>query len=304
VHDVQEFSKVQGVVAAIGKVVIGKEHQVKLAVACMLAGGHLLIEDVPGVGKTTLAHCLAHVFGLDYRRVQFTSDLMPSDIIGSSVWIRERSQFEFLPGPLFAQLVLADEINRAPPRAQSALIEAMEEGKATVDGVSRKLPDPFFVIATQNPVAHLGTYPLPESQLDRFNMVVSLGYPAHAEEEALLLGGGRSDFPPAMMTSQELVVAQSALSTIYVSPELARYVRALASQTRGGSFIEGLSPRAALALVRSARAWAALEGSREVHPEHVQAVFLAVARHRVRVRTNSSEKAEALLAKTLRTVPV
>jgi MoxR-like ATPase len=270
----------------VGQIIVGKDLQVKQALTCMLAGGHLLVEDVPGVGKTTLAHALAISLGLRFNRIQFTSDLLPADVAGISVYEREKNGFEFHPGPIFTQVLLADEINRATPKTQSGLLEAMEERQVTADGVTRPLPEPFFVIATQNPTHQIGTFPLPESQLDRFLMCLSLGYPDVAAERALLMGEDRRVLLkslPAAMTSDELAQAQRGLRSIHASPALIDYVQALAAASRqNGSFAEGLSPRAAIALLQAARAWAALEGRDHVMPEDVQAVLVPVCAHRLR----------------------
>jgi MoxR-like ATPase len=278
----------QPIADTLGRVILGKDRQIRLALACLLAGGHLLIEDLPGVGKTTLAHALARVLGLDYRRVQFTSDLLPADITGIEVFDREHARFTFHPGPVFCQVLLADEINRATPRTQSALLEAMEEGQVSVDGATRALPSPFFVIATQNPSHQLGTFQLPESQLDRFLMRLELGYPDPAAERALLAGDDRRtlirDLVPCCEPAQ-LLAWRAATSTVHVAPGLLDYLQALVRHTRNsGLFEHGLSPRGALALLAAARAWAFLHGMTHVIPEHVQAVFPHVVRHRLSLR--------------------
>ncbi len=270
---------------AAGNVIFGKERQIRLALACFLARGHLLIEDLPGVGKTTLAHTLAQLLGLAFSRIQFTSDLLPADILGVSIFERERGSFKFLPGPIFAQLVLADEINRATPKAQSALLEAMEERQVTAEGETRPLPEPFFVIATQNPMYQIGTFPLPESQLDRFLMRIALGYPEHAAERALLeAGDARQRIPqvPALFSAETLLALQKSVMKIHAAPPLLDYIQALVVETRRVSlWRHGLSPRAALALLSAARAWACIDGRDRVLPEDVQAVFAAVAAHRL-----------------------
>jgi MoxR-like ATPase len=273
------------VVKAAGEVILGKERQIRLAMACILARGHLLIEDVPGVGKTTLSHALARLLGLDYQRIQFTSDLLPADIIGVAVFDRETSSFRFHPGPIFAQIILADEINRASPKAQSALLEAMEEHQVTAEGETRKLPEPFFVIATQNPMHQVGTFPLPESQLDRFLMRINLGYPDAKAERELLRGEERRDMiqhlQPAM-TAPQLMELQKAVPTMQVSDALLDYVQALINHTRHAPrFTQGLSPRAGVAILRAAQAWAMMEGRRQVLPEDVQAILPAVVGHRL-----------------------
>ena len=280
------FNKLHDAARQVGQIVVGKDQQVRLAFTCLLAGGHLLIEDVPGVGKTTLAHALALSLGLKFNRVQFTSDLLPADMAGISVYEREKNGFVFHPGPIFTQVLLADEINRATPKTQSGLLEAMEERQVTADGVTRPLPEPFFVIATQNPAHQVGTFPLPESQLDRFLMCLSLGYPDPAAERALLMGEDRRAMLrtlQAAMTPAELMDAQASLRRIHASPSLIDYVQALAQASRQGTlFAEGLSPRATLALLQAARAWAALEGRDHVLPEDIQAVLVPVCAHRLR----------------------
>lgn len=275
-----------GVLEQAGRIILGKEHEIRLAIACLLANGHLLIEDLPGMGKTTLAHTLARLLGLQFSRIQFTSDLLPADITGVSVFERERSDFRFLPGPVFAQLVLADEINRATPKTQSALLEAMEEGQVTAEGQTRMLPTPFFVIATQNPAHQIGTFPLPESQLDRFLMRLELGYPDRTAERALLAAGGqrrRVEELTPLLTPDDLPALQQEASTIHAAGPLIDYVQALIEATRQNpAFLHGLSPRAGLALLAAARAWAWLAGRDMVLPDDVQAVLPAVARHRLR----------------------
>jgi MoxR-like ATPase len=275
-------------VKEVGQVILGKQNEIRLAVVCLLAQGHLLIEDVPGVGKTLLARSLAAVLGLSFRRIQFTSDLLPADIIGASVFNRDHAGFEFQPGPLFAQVILADEVNRATPKAQSALLEAMEEQQVSVDGVTYKLPSPFFVIATQNPVHQIGTFPLPESQLDRFLMRIGLGYPAEPLERKLLRGEDRrgllADLRP-IMGVPELDELRAATKAVQVTDAVLDYVQALVRFTRESPQFElGLSPRAALDLVAAARCWAFISGHAGMYPEDVQAVFAAVAGHRLRRR--------------------
>jgi len=279
-------TKLHAVAGQVGEIIVGKERQIRQALTCLLAGGHLLIEDVPGVGKTTLAHALAVSLGLRFNRIQFTSDLLPADVNGISIFERERNGFVFHPGPIFTQVLLADEINRATPKTQSGLLEAMEERQVSADGVTRALPEPFFVIATQNPTHQVGTFPLPESQLDRFLMCLSLGYPDAAAERALLMGEDRRVLLknlPAAMTPSELAQAQQGLRQIHASAALIDYVQALAAASRqNGMFAEGLSPRAAIALLQAARAWASLEGRDHVLPEDVQAVLVPVCAHRLR----------------------
>ena len=280
------FAKVHAVAKQVSEIVVGKDLQIRQALVCLLAGGHLLIEDVPGVGKTTLAHALAISLGLQFNRQQFTSDLLPADVVGISIFDREKNGFVFHPGPIFTQVLLADEINRATPKAQSALLEAMEERQVTSDGVTRSLPQPFFVIATQNPTHQIGTFPLPESQMDRFLMCLSLGYPDAASERALLMGEDRRTLLKSMkmaMQPTDLIAAQAELKKIHVSATLIDYIQALAQASRqNGMFAEGLSPRATIALLQAARAWAAMEGRNHVIPEDVQAVLVPVAAHRLR----------------------
>ncbi|MCW5625470.1 MAG: MoxR family ATPase [Burkholderiales bacterium] len=293
------------VLEAIGRIILGKDHQVRLTVACLLARGHLLIEDLPGVGKTTLSHALARALGLDFQRVQFTSDLLPADILGVSIFDREQSTFRFHPGPVFSQVVLADEVNRATPKAQSALLEAMEEHQVTIDGETRRLPEPFFVIATQNPSHQIGTFPLPESQLDRFLMRIRLGYPDAAAERALLAGSERRDLiehlAPALDAAR-LAGLQQQVRKIHAAPALLDYVQALLAHTRRSpDFATGLSPRAGLSLLNAARAWAFLDGRTAVLPEDIQAVLPSVAGHRLHnahglSRFDTDDAARALLA--------
>jgi MoxR-like ATPase len=277
------------VIAALGGIVLGKEREIHLALCCLLARGHLLIEDQPGVGKTTLAQALARVLGLSYQRVQFTSDLLPADVIGVSVYDREHGRFDFHRGPVFTQLLLADEVNRATPKAQSALLEAMEERQVTVDGQTHALPSPFFVVATQNPSYQIGTYPLPESQLDRFLMRIELGYPAPVVERELLRGRDRrqllGDLAP-VLAPEQLLELQQLVPAVHVAEPLLDYVQALVRHTReSGHFETGLSPRAAIALLRAAQAWALLHGRLGVLPEDVQAVLRPVGGHRLQLRT-------------------
>ena len=269
----------------ISRIIVGKRSPIEDAVACLLAGGHLLIEDLPGVGKTTLAHALAISLGLDFRRVQFTADLMPSDLIGVSVFERAKDAFVFHPGPVFAQVLLADEINRAGPKTQSALLEAMEEQQVSVENVTRKLPRPFFVIATQNPSDQLGTYPLPESQLDRFGLRITLGYPDRASERELLAGEDRRQLVarlPAVMQPDELVAAQQAVLRITVSEALLDYLQTLIAATRDGRwFVDGLSPRAGITVLRVAKARALMAGRNYVAPDDVQAILPQAIAHRL-----------------------
>ena len=277
--------KLATLLGQLNTVIVGKNAQVRDCVACLLAGGHLLIEDVPGVGKTTLAHALARAFGLQFSRVQFTADLMPSDLSGVSVYDRGREQFTFHPGPIFAQVLLADEINRASPKTQSALLEAMEEKQVTVEGETRLLPEPFFVIATQNPHDQLGTFALPESQLDRFLMRISLGYPDRAAERELLTGNDRREMVDTLqntLSPVELLALQQQVLKIHAAPPLLDYVQDLVAATRSGRwFLQGLSPRAGIAVVRAAKAQALLSGRDYVAPDDVQAIFPQTVAHRV-----------------------
>ncbi len=269
----------------ISTIIVGKRAQIEDCIACLLAGGHLLIEDVPGVGKTTLAHALAVSLGLRFSRSQFTADLMPSDLIGVSVYERSKEAFVFHPGPVFAQVLLADEINRAGPKTQSALLEAMEEHQVSVEGETRALPEPFFVIATQNPTDQLGTYPLPESQLDRFLMCITLGYPDQSSERALLAGKDRREAIHALravMTPADLIAAQKVVQSVHASEALLDYLQALIAATRSGRwFVDGLSPRAGIAVLRAARARALLSQRDYVAPDDVQAVLAQTVAHRL-----------------------
>jgi MoxR-like ATPase len=280
------LEKIQSVAAQVGQIVVGKQPQIRLALACLLARGHLLIEDLPGVGKTTLAHALSISLGLQFKRVQFTNDLLPADIVGVTVFDRDRAQFQFHPGPVFSQVLLADEINRASPKTQSALLESMEERQVSVDGKAQPLPDPFFVIATQNPQDQIGTFPLPESQLDRFLMCIELGYPDPKSERALLEGQDRRQMLEGLkpkMTPDDLRELQREVRAIRCAPALLDYVQNLLTfSRRSPALAEGLSPRAGLALLQAARAWAMLDGRNHVLPDDVQAVMQSVAGHRLR----------------------
>ena len=295
-------SNFRDVVEAIGQIVLDKEVQIKLSLSCLLAQGHLLIEDLPGMGKTTLAQCLAKVLGLHYERVQFTSDLLPGDILGGSVYDQNSSQFTFHKGPVFTQVLLADEINRSTPKSQSALLEAMEEKQVTVDGKTYGLPEPFFVIGTQNPLSQSGTYPLPESQLDRFLMCISLGYPSETAERELLSGKSsrdKLDNLKALKSVDELVDAQATIEKIGASDQLVDYVQRLVKYTRVNErFSYGLSPRGAIALLRAAKAWAHIHDRDYVIPEDVQAVLPSVVEHRVEgyasSQTHHSDGSEGL----------
>ena len=294
--------------AQLNQVILGKDQEIRLAIACLLARGHLLIEDMPGVGKTTLAHALAQTLGLSYQRIQFTSDLLPADVIGVSIYDRSGNRFEFQRGPIFAQVVLADEVNRATPKAQSALLEAMEEHQVTVDGRRHPLPQPFFVLATQNPSEQVGTFPLPESQLDRFLMRIELGYPDARHERELLLGEDRRTLLAALkpiLGAVELEQLQAGVTQIHAAPALLDYVQALVAYTRrSGRFHAGLSPRAAIGLLRASQSWALLEGRRSVLPEDVQRVFPAVATHRLRATEDSARINASLGRQILDDVPI
>ena len=280
-----QVNLLDSVLDAAGSVILGKERELRLALTCLLARGHLLIEDLPGVGKTTLAHLLARLLGLQFSRIQFTSDLLPADVVGVSVYERGKETFRFHPGPLFSQVVLADEINRATPKAQSALLEAMEERQVTVDGETHPLPEPFFVIATQNPAYQVGTFPLPESQLDRFLMRIRLGYPAAAQEKVLLAGEDRRamvERQGPVLSPSDLARLQGQVTQIHAAPPVIDYCHELLLFTRrSGHFVHGLSPRAGIGLLRAAKAWALLGGRAYVIPEDIQAVLPSVAVHRL-----------------------
>lgn len=289
----------------LNRVLLGKDTQVKLSLACLFARGHLLIEDLPGMGKTLLSHALAKVLGLSYHRIQFTSDVLPSDVIGTTVFDRNSGEFRFVEGPLFAQVVLADEINRATPKSQSALLEAMEERQVTTDGITRPLPAPFFVIATQNPATQTGTFPLPESQLDRFLMRIELGYPEPDAERELLKTGDRRktlEMLETVASLDALAAIQNAVDAVKVSDPLIEYVQRLVAHTRrGGDFAFGLSPRGALALLHSARAWALINDRGHVVPEDVQAVLPSVVEHRLREAADYAGHGGGALAQKLLT---
>ncbi len=294
---------IQPIVQQIGTVLLGKETSVKLAFACLLSRGHLLIEDLPGMGKTTLAHALANTLGLSYQRIQFTSDMLPADILGFSIFDQSASKFTFHPGPVFAQVLLADEINRSTPKTQSALLEAMEERQVTIEGETRPLPDPFFVIATQNPITQSGTFALPESQMDRFLMRITLGYPHAAAERALLLGENPRDklehLKPAV-THQQFAQLQNHVDDVKVSDSLVDYLQRIVVYTRTApEFGYGLSPRGAMSLLRAAKAWALIDGREHVIPEDVQAVAPSVIGHRVRGAADFGDHSDNALVERL-----
>jgi MoxR-like ATPase len=300
-------SSLDATIAAIERVILGKRQQVRLCLACLLARGHLLIEDVPGVGKTTLAQTLARVLGLEWSRLQFTSDMLPADIVGVSIFDRNTHKFQFRRGPVFTQLLLADEINRASPKAQSALLEAMEERQVSVDGTTYALPEPFFVVATQNPHEQIGTYGLPESQLDRFLMRVTLGYPDPASERLVLMQGERRELlheVPSVLGPAQVLLLQREARSVHVSATLLDYIQALVARTRAQLPL-GLSPRAAQGLLRAAQAWALIEGDPAVLPEHIQTVFPAIASHRlVALEGEAAERGSEIADALIRAVPV
>lgn len=309
------FTTPQPTAAAFGavlvradEVILGKSREIKLAAACLLAGGHLLIEDLPGMGKTTLAHTLARLLGLQFSRIQFTSDLLPADITGVSIYEREKGSFRFLPGPVFSQMLLADEINRATPKTQSALLEAMEERQVTAEGETRRLPDPFFVIATQNPTYQIGTFPLPESQLDRFLMRLELGYPERAAEKLLLAQGGqrqKAEELPSLLSPALIPELQRSVAAVHTADALIDYVQALLEASRANAlFQHGLSPRAGLGLLSAARAWAWIEGRSMVLPDDIQVVLPAVARHRLRSAQGGAPARGEDIAALIRSVPI
>ena len=286
-------------IASANRIILGKEQQIKLSLCCLLSGGHLLIEDIPGVGKTTLAHTLAKLMGLEYQRIQFTSDLLPADIIGATIYNAEQHQFSFHKGALFSQMILADEINRATPKAQSALLEAMEERQITVEGTTYPLPQPFFVIATQNPMHQLGTFPLPESQLDRFLMRIELGYPNPEAERELLTGKTRQHLIKDLEVAlpiEILLQMQQQITQVFVSPALLDYIQAIIQFSRESEdYHIGLSPRAGLALLNAAKAWAFIHKRDAVIPEDVQAILAPVAGHRLQAGKTDSHSIVAPL---------
>ena len=285
-------STVTAIIDDLSSVIFGKQQQIKLALTCLFSEGHLLIEDLPGMGKTTLSHALSAVLGLSYQRIQFTSDLLPADILGTNVFNSTEHSFTFHKGPIFSQVVLADEINRAGPKTQSALLEAMEEQQVTVDGKKYTLPNPFFVIATQNPLYQSGTYPLPESQLDRFLMRISLGFPPKEAEKRLILNMQKRDYSqlPKRINQQELAAIQTQISQITLSSPIIDYIIELVNYTRtSNAFASSLSPRASMALAKAARSWAFIDGRDFVMPEDVQAVFTSVCQHRLGLHNESGE---------------
>ena len=308
---VTAVERIAAVQRQVADVVVGKDAQIRLCLACLIAGGHLLIEDLPGVGKTTLAQALAVSLGLAFSRVQFTADLLPADVIGGSIFDRHQQRFVFHGGPVFTQVLLADEINRASPKTQSALLEAMEERQISIDGETRALPEPFFVIATQNPTHQLGTFALPESQLDRFLMCLSLGYPSHEAERALLMGEDRRAVLKRLapqINASALLELRALASQIHVAPALIDYIQRLIESSRDGQyFVEGLSPRAGLALVQATRAWAFIHARGHALPDDVQAVLPSVAIHRLRPVAGGPARAllvREAIAQWMRAVPV
>jgi len=294
--------------SAVNEILLGKERQVRLAFCCLLSRGHLLIEDVPGVGKTTLAHAMARIIGSDYQRIQFTSDMLPADILGVSIYKRDRDAFEFHPGPIFSQVILADEVNRATPKTQSALLEAMAEQQVTIESETHALPRPFFVMATQNPVDLVGTFPLPDSQLDRFLLSFALGYPDPVAERQLLTSEDRArmlDRTEGVLTPQDVLELQQDCDEIHVSENLLDYVQALLRETRDERWFEtGLSPRAGLALLNASRAHAFLDGREYVAPEDVKTIFPALARHRLSPSSGFSQTPEEQIIELLDQVPI
>lgn len=302
----QSLHQVSG---SISHIILGKQRQIQLALTCLLANGHLLIEDLPGVGKTTLALAIARTFGLDFQRIQFTSDLLPADVLGVSIYNTEQNRFSFHRGPVFTQVLLADEINRSTPKTQSALLEAMEERQVTQDGKTRELPEPFFVIATQNPTEQVGTFPLPESQLDRFLMRIEIGYPDQQAERELLAGKDRRQLVkslPAVLTTEELQSLQQSVEQVHISKAMLDYLLALIRSSRLSPwFSSGLSPRAGLALQKCAQAWALLHGRDHVLPEDVQQIMPSVAAHRLRVNPDHQDEAiDELVIRLIKQVPV
>ena len=308
-HSIEQYqADIDRAITAIETIILGKSTQVRLAVCCLLARGHCLIEDLPGVGKTTLSQSIAQVFGLDFNRIQFTSDLLPADILGVSIFNPEKQVFNFHPGPIFSHFVLADEINRATPKTQSALLEAMEERQITVEGSTHALEEPFFVIGTQNPLDQSGTFPLPESQLDRFMMKIQIGYPDADAERALLSGENPRDKMLRMQSSMPLnrfLQIQHLVDQIHCSAALLNYVQDLVQATRNpGIFVYGISPRAGLAIVRAGKTWAMMNGREHVEPGDIQAIFSAVTEHRLTATEQNSKPINTLVEELLETVPI
>lgn len=302
------LADINSAIAATEEIILGKPLQIRLTICCLLARGHCLIEDLPGVGKTTLSQTIAHVFGLAFNRIQFTSDLLPADILGVSIFDPKKQIFVFHPGPVFAHFVLADEINRATPKTQSALLEAMEERQITVEGTTRKLEEPFFVIGTQNPLDQSGTFPLPESQLDRFMMRIKLGYPDAEAERALFAGGNprdKLDQITAVVSIDRFLEIQQAVENIHCSEPLIQYVQDLIQATRNpGLFVYGISPRAGLAIIRASKAWALMSGRDYIEPGDVKAIFAVVTGHRLTPTDQHSEPTDALVENLLEVVPI
>ena len=301
-------NEIDAIVTEASRIILGKKHVIKLALACLFARGHLLIEDLPGVGKTTLSHVLAKILGLSFQRIQFTSDLLPADILGISIYNRDSGSFSFHPGPIFSQIILADEVNRATPRTQSALLEAMEEHQVTVEGETRLLPKPFFVIATQNPSNQVGTFPLPESQLDRFMMRIELGYPDARAERELLLGSDRREMlldVTAIIPPERLLEIQSLAKNIHVAHAILDYLQDLLEFSRQtNDFKNGLSPRAGLAILHCARAWALMEGHAQVLPEDLQAILPSVISHRLHGTGDVIPSATDVADRLIKQVPI
>jgi MoxR-like ATPase len=295
-------------ISAIETIILGKSDQIKLAVCCLIARGHCLIEDIPGVGKTTLSQTIAQVFGLDFNRIQFTSDLLPADILGVSIFDPAQQVFKFHPGPVFAHFILADEINRATPKTQSALLEAMEENQITVEGETHKLDEPFFVIGTQNPLDQSGTFPLPESQLDRFMMKISLGYPDQQAERALLAGGNPREKMHQLkpvVSIDRFIEIQAAVDQVHCAEALLHYVQQLIQASRNpGLFVYGISPRAGLAVIQASKAWALMNGRSHAEPGDVQAVFGAIADHRLSPSEQHSRSTADLVSDLLDQIPI
>ncbi|MEM7015924.1 MAG: MoxR family ATPase [Pseudomonadota bacterium] len=300
-------TRLDGLVDQVSQVILGKETQIRLLIVCLLSRGHGLIEDLPGVGKTTLAQVLAKVLGLSFQRIQFTSDLLPADILGVSIYDNEARQFKFHNGPIFAQMILADEVNRATPKTQSALLEAMEEQQVTIEGETRYLPKPFFVLATQNPMHQIGTFPLPESQLDRFTMRIELGYPDNQAERALLKGRDRRDMIdelPVVLEASELISIQKTLPSVKVTDPLVDYLQAILDfSRRSPQYRMGLSPRAGLSILQTSQAWALMEGRDYVVPEDVQAVLPGVVGHRL-FSISDQQDPNTLVNQLIEQVPV